>query len=105
MFAGDAWRRNVAKFSSQWNGFYEILIKEATEQGKNYYLLFYENLKIDLVGEARKIYDFLQKEALSSGELFTVENIEDRLKCIGEEDFSKFKRKHQELSFEIYTEG
>ena len=48
------------------------------------------------------LYDFLQDEA---GKNFEVENVAERLKCIGEQSLDTFKREKQEIDFELFLEG
>jgi len=98
-FQSDKWRKFVKEMSKIWSNFYKYVIMESRKEDKNFHLLFFDTLEIDKVDEMEKLYEFLQGEA---GENFEVENVEDRLKCIGEQNLDTFKREEQEIDFELF---
>ena len=101
-FQSDKWRQFVQKMAKTWSNFYEYVILEAKKEEKKFHILFFDALNIDKVAEMESIYDFLRNEA---GNDFEVENIEDRLKCIEEQNFDNFKREKQQIDFELFLPG
>jgi hypothetical protein len=102
LFRSDKWRQFVARKAKTWSDFYKYMILEMKKEKKNFHLLFFDALKIDKVAEMETLYDFLQDEA---GKNFQVENVAERLKCIGEQNLNTFKREKQEIDFELFLEG
>ena len=102
MFRSPKWRKYVQQTARLWRNYYKEIIAKISNAGKNFHLLFYDALKIDKVAEMRRLYAFLQKEATDN---FEVENISDRLQCIGEQNLEKYKRKKQEIDFDLFLSG
>ena len=102
LFQSDKWRQFVAHMAKTWSNFYKYVILELKKEKKHFHLLFFDALKIDKVAEMETLYNFLQDEA---GKNFEVDNVTERLKCIGEQNLDAFKREKQEIDFELFLEG
>ena len=64
--------------------------------------MYFDALKIDKIAEMRRLYAFLQQEA---GENFEVDNYAERLECIAVQNLDKYKRKKQEIDFDLFLPG
>lgn len=85
-----------------WSEYYQDAVRLSEKNGENFHFLWYDLLKTDKIDQMRKLYSFLQDEANDN---FEVENIEQRLECIENQNLDRYKRKKQELDFDLFLPG
>ena len=102
LFRSDKWRHFIVNSAKFWGGFYKELIEILTKNGKKFHILYFDELKKDKIAEMKKLHAFLENEA---GENFEVENVEERLECIAGQNLDKYKRKKQEVDFDLFLPG
>ena len=85
-----------------WSEYYQEAVRLSEKNGENFHFLWYDLLKTDKIGQMRKLYSFLQEEASDN---FEVENFEERLECIENQNLDRYKRKKQEIDFDLFLPG
>ncbi|CAG5113590.1 Oidioi.mRNA.OKI2018_I69.chr2.g7680.t1.cds [Oikopleura dioica] len=99
LFLSSSWRNYIKNHGQVWSEYYQEAVRLSEKNGENFHFLWYDLLKTDKIGQMRKLYSFLQEEASDN---FEVENFEERLECIENQNLDRYKRKKQEIDFDLF---